>query len=235
MKSATEPATQSWRYPFWRDLLERGANFDMVGGFQNGFEGDPDWPAVNGVPFDRDHESHWGYRLDEMTEILRNDLERLQFDVVMVMLGGNDLGQNHPLAGLWAKWDALLGMLRKKTPQVMIVVGVHCHDWGVALEYRKELLARAPSWSTPESPVVLADGCDHWVSDPKQPGTDTVDWVHPNAQGDEKIARGFLRGLEQLVPAIGASNVATRTDAVGSQSSSSSSSSSREEAVTLTK
>ena len=46
----------------------------------------------------------------------------------------------------------------------------------------------------------VADGCDDWVADPKQPGTDTVDYVHPNAQGDEKIARGFLRSLEQLVP-----------------------------------
>ncbi|MFT3925918.1 MAG: GDSL-type esterase/lipase family protein [Myxococcales bacterium] len=205
MKSADMPATQSWRYPFWKELLTTGVAFDMVGGLAHGFEGDPAWPSVEGVAFDREHEARWGFRLDEMTEILRKDIERLQsehfsFDVVMVLLGGNDLDQKETLSELWPEWDALFALLRARNPQVKVAVGVYCHDFGGSAEYRAELTRRAPSWSTAESTVVIANGCENWVADPRAPGTDTVDWIHPNAQGDQKIARGFLQSLRALRP-----------------------------------
>ncbi len=196
------PATQSWRYPLWRELVKRGVAVEMVGGFHGGFEGDPEWPDVNGVPFDGDHESQWGHRLDEMTDILREHLDRVDFDVVLVLLGANDLGQGQPLSGLWPKWQVLMDMLRAKNAAVKIAVGVYCAEWSSVPEYRRELTKRAPTWSTGASQVVAVDGCERWISDPNLPGTDTVDWVHPNPQGDEKLARAFLRGLEQLIPEL---------------------------------
>lgn len=213
---SNEPATRSWRYPLWRALVERGVAFDMVGGFRGGFEGDPDWPDVNGVPFDRDHESQWGHRLDEMTDILRGHLDHMEFDVVLVLLGANDLRQGQTLAELWPKWQSLLATLRAKNPAVKVVVGVYCAEWSSVPEYRAELTTRAPTWSTGASPIVAVDGCQGWASDPKAPGTDTVDWVHPNLQGDEKLARAFLSGLEQLVPEV---TTAAKPDATRVQSS----------------
>jgi lysophospholipase L1-like esterase len=35
-----------------------------------------------------------------------------------------------------------------------------------------------------------------WVSDAKLPNTLTVDWVHPNAAGDERLARNWLQAMQ---------------------------------------
>jgi lysophospholipase L1-like esterase len=194
------PPTQSWRYPLWRELLTRGVNFDMVGGSRSGFEGDPEWPAVNGVPFDADHESRWGWRLDQIIALLREDMPRIELDVALVMLGGNDLGQGEALESLWPEWDALLSLLRSKNPHVAVVVGAY-YDWDVTPMYTEQLRQRAQAWSTPHSPVRVVSACADWISDPKLENTDTTDWVHPNARGDAKLGAAFLQGLEQLFPA----------------------------------
>jgi lysophospholipase L1-like esterase len=188
--------TQSFRYPFWKALRERHANVDMVGTLQTGFEGDPDWPSVDGAPFDRDHESKWGWELDQVTAMLREHLPALQFDVAIIVLGGNDIKNGDSIAQVMAEWLELLALLRQHAPRVVIVLGAVCAEFEPLASYRHALVAAAPSFSTRESPVIVANGCEGWVSDPAHPDSHTVDWIHPNARGDVKLSRAFLRAIE---------------------------------------
>lgn len=192
--------TQSWRYPFWKALQERRAHVDMVGTLQDGFEGNPDWPSVAGVSFDRNHESHWGWELNQVTEMLRQHLPSLQADVALIALGGNDIRNGDSLEKVMAEWRELLTLLRSHLPHIAIIIGAACADFHPIDSYNREILAKAPGFSTADSPVSAADGCRGWVSDPKRPESDTLDWVHPNARGDEKIARAFLKALEPWLP-----------------------------------
>jgi len=43
-----------------------------------------------------------------------------------------------------------------------------------------------------------------WVSKPDATGTHTVDWVHPNADGDARLAGLFLDALQPQLKRLGA-------------------------------
>lgn len=196
----TREPTQSYRYPLFRALLAQHAAVDLVGGLRGGFEDDPDWPSAGGIPFDGDHQARWGARLDEVLTLLRRDLPRFEVDVALILLGANDLDQGETIDSLWPEWEELLSLLRAKNPHIGIALGVYCGDWGELPHYRSALHARTEQLSTKTSKVIIADPCEQWTSDPKNPHSDTVDWVHPNARGDQKIADAFLHALTQLAP-----------------------------------
>jgi lysophospholipase L1-like esterase len=186
--------TLSWRYPFWKALRMQDG-FEMVGTLQHGFEGDPDWPSVDGVAFDRDHESQWGWELDEVTAMLRDHLPSLRADVAIVVLGGNDLMKGESVEQVFAEWRKLLALLRAHEPKIAIIIGAVCADFEPLASYRRALFAAVPTFATAQSPVIAADGCANWVSNPERPDADTVDWIHPNMRGDEKIAQAFLEAM----------------------------------------
>ncbi len=196
----TRIPTQSYRYPLFRALLARNVNVDFVGAQRGGFEDDPDWPNLGNRAFDRDHEARWGARLDEMLELLRRDLSRFDVDVALILLGGNDIDQGESLDAIAKEWDELIALLRAKNPQIGIALGIYCADWGDYPRYRESLYERARKDSTEASRILVADPCKDWISDPKLPQADTVDWVHPNQRGDQKIADAFLGALEILAP-----------------------------------
>jgi len=60
----------------------------------------------------------------------------------------------------------------------------------------------AKTQSTAESPIVIVNHSADCVSDPEKKDTTTVDWVHPNPVGDEKLARNWLAALSPFLPGI---------------------------------
>ena len=111
----------SYRYPLWRKLVLAGANFDMVGSMRAGFENDPPWPDVNGVPFDRDHEWHWGWQLNGIRDELAGWLQGYTPDIALVMLGTNDPGgepdPEHPERGMAVEAGEIFDLLRADNPR----------------------------------------------------------------------------------------------------------------------
>ena len=56
----------------------------------------------------------------------------------------------------------------------------------------------AQELTTAKSPVIDVLPPKGWVSKPDLPATATVDWVHPNAHGDELLAQNFFRAIMNL-------------------------------------
>jgi lysophospholipase L1-like esterase len=50
--------------------------------------------------------------------------------------------------------------------------------------------------NTPESPVLAVDHSGNWSARPPLP--ETMDWVHPDANGDRKIAARWFEALEPI-------------------------------------
>jgi len=75
--SVTQTSHQfrSYRYNLWTKLVDADVVFDFVGTQDGNFNWStsqdnvvpfPGWPDHQGLPFDRDHEAHWGWSSDDL-------------------------------------------------------------------------------------------------------------------------------------------------------------------------
>jgi len=198
--------TQSWRYPLWKKLVDLEASVEFVGSLHGGFEGDPAWPDYKEKKFDRAHEGHWGWTTRAVREKLPEWIKDYTPDVAIVHLGANDANPklNMTIEDTAKEMEQLIGILRAKNPKIAVILGKPFMEWKPFPEMRDRFDALAKSLSTPESPVLPADPSKGWVSRPDAPDTHTVDWVHPNADGDAKLAAAFLDVLRPQLRRLGA-------------------------------
>ncbi len=199
---ANKPCT-SWRHPFWKQLVDLGASFDLVGSEKGGFEGDPDWADHKGKPFDRDHEGHWGWKTSDIRAKLGGWLEGYTADVALIQLGTND-AKVLSLEDTQAEMRKIIGLLRAKNPKVTVLIGQCFHAWEPFPAMRKKMDELAKELSTKGAPVETVDLSPGWVSDPKAAGTHTVDWVHPNEAGDARLAELWMGALKPHLKRLGA-------------------------------
>jgi len=194
--------TFSYRYPLWKMLVDSGVNFECVGSLKVGFESDPDWVDYKGHSFARAHEGHWGWKTTSVAEKLPEWIEGYTPDIALVLLGGNDMSGKTPdertknVESVREAMQSIFATLRKKNPKVVILLGQCYSEWDPFPQLRAAMMDLAKTESTVPSPVVLVDHSPGWVSDPKKADTDTVDWVHPNPKGDEKLARRWFKALQ---------------------------------------
>jgi lysophospholipase L1-like esterase len=190
--------TQSWRYPLWKKLVDLGATVDFVGSLAGGFEGDPEWPDYKGKTFDREHEGHWGWTTKGVREKLPEWIKGYSPDVALILLGTNDPNPklNWTLEDTAKEMEQLIDILRAKNAKVTILLGKPFQEWKPFPEMRDRFDALAKAKSTAASPIVTVDLSKGWVSNPDMAGSHTVDWVHPNADGDARLAGLWLEALQ---------------------------------------
>ncbi|MBN2475148.1 MAG: hypothetical protein JXB62_11105 [Pirellulales bacterium] len=194
--------TYSYRYPLWKMLVDEGVAFDMVGSLDGGFEGDPDWKDYQGRAFDRDHEGHWGWKTTDVAAKLPGWIEGSTPDIVTILLGSNDVRgdtREEKLASVERVRQAMekiVAILRRRNPQVVILLGQCFQEWEPFADMREAMVELAQKQNRPESPVVVVDHSRGWISNPQTDGTHTVDWVHPNPAGDEKLARNYFAAMK---------------------------------------
>jgi len=187
--------TYSWRYPFWKKLIDAGVDFDLVGSIKTGFETSPDWADYKGKSFDRDHEGHWGWHTDGIRDKLPGWLEGYTPDITLIQLGTNDFSDENPVESTKAEMGQVIDILRKDNPNVTIFIGLPYQEWKPTPALSDAFRDLATEKTLPNSHVAVVMHGTGWVSDPNQPGSHTVDWAHPNLNGDTKIAQAYLEAL----------------------------------------
>lgn len=209
--------TISYRYPLWKLLVDAGAKVDFVGSLKGGFEGNPDWADYKGQAFDPDHEGHWGWKAVDVAAKLPGWISEYTPDVALVLLGTNDASGKTPeehqasIERVRGAISDIVTTLRKKNPKVAILLGQCYQEWAPFPAMRAAMTELAKAQGTPKSPVTIVDHSAGWVSNPKQPNSTTVDWVHPNPVGDEKLARSWFAAL---TPYLGGIKAPAETSAV---------------------
>jgi lysophospholipase L1-like esterase len=199
--------TFSYRYPLWKMLIDAGVSFEMVGSLKGGFEGDPDWADYKGHAFGRAHEGHWGWKATDVAAKLPEWSSGYTADIATIILGSNDATgetSEQKLASVPRVSQAMgdiIQILRQKNPKVIILLGQCYQEWEPFPAMRQAMIALAKEKSSLASPIIIVDHSTGWVSNPKTEGTHTVDWVHPNRSGDEKIARNFFAAMKPFLPA----------------------------------
>ncbi|WP_181787373.1 SGNH/GDSL hydrolase family protein [Streptomyces phytophilus] len=190
----------SYRVELWRRLAADGRTADFVGSLANG-------PAELA---DRDHEGHTGWRIDQLDAHTDAWLQQSDPRTITLLIGTNDLNQNHDIANAPARLSALIDRVRAAKPQCELFVGTVPPQSSAGLEER----VRAYN---AELPGVVSRKGPHTHLVPIYDALTTADLgdgIHPTEAGYRKMAAFWYDALravpDSLVP-LSATSADTRT------------------------
>jgi hypothetical protein len=188
-----------WRGVLWQLLTDAGHDVDMVGSQSQGC-------APTGS--DPDHEGHGGYLVTVSVGNgdTRRWLEQSTPDVLLLHFGTNDVWSNLPPAQILAAYTQIVTDLRELNPDATILAAqiiplapgpeFGCTDCQQrAVNLNSQIPAWAAGLSTERSPIVVVD---QWTG--FDPAVDTYDGVHPDEDGNAKIAARWFAALDQVLP-----------------------------------
>lgn len=197
----------SYRYRLWQAFVDSGESIDLLGSQDQPFGGNLNYPVYQGQIFDSDHEGHYGWSSAEIRDQLPGWLDNYDADIALVHLGHNDWWKSISL-GLSTYADTrqnlldIIQILRGDNPEIAILLaqvvpsnpdqppeGSSFPAAHIAMlnSMIPEIAATA---TTATSPVWIVDqftGFDPLVM--------IYDGVHPNALGEQQMARTWFRGL----------------------------------------
>ncbi len=193
-QTQAEASHPTYRYWLWQQL--QGRDVDFVGS----------WTAPNfAYDFDQDNEGHGGYMTGGILNGVADDpgqgklalwLTKYQFDVVLLMLGTNDVLNAVPTAESVRNLEGIIAQLRAKNPNAVILLA-KIPPTSFPRPGIEALNAAIPGvaarTSTSQSPVVVVDmytGYDG-VADNQAPLG-----IHPAESGEKKIAARWYAALQ---------------------------------------
>jgi lysophospholipase L1-like esterase len=187
----------TWRYRLWKHLEATADRpVDFVGPRTDLFDaahqqsGSHDYadPA-----FDQDHAAVWGAWLAAFPYPLAETVAAEQADVVLILLGINDLSFGCSSEELAALMTQQVEQIRSTRPGVTVILGDLPWSWVKGTEAFNVALARFTEGMSAEGgPVLLAD------TGTMVEGVDTYDRLHFSAAGEVQVAAGFADALASL-------------------------------------
>ena len=160
--------------------------------------GNPEWPAIDGVEFDRDHEGHWGWTTHDLVGALPAWLDEYTPDVVLLHAGTNDALSGLPTADTLDNLREIVEQLRDGNPTVAVLVArlipATDPDAGALVdELNGQLGSLVAELDGDDSTVRLVDMNTGF-------GAELLgdDGFHPNAAGELELAERWLAALDEL-------------------------------------
>jgi hypothetical protein len=185
----------SYRRPLWHRLAGAGYQVNFVGSQNSNHEGPPANPD-----FDQDHEGHWGWRADQLLGGISGWAQDHQPDIVLMHVGSNDMFQGQDLNSTVSELEQIIDRLRSVNPQVKILLArlIEPTEWNGRWQRIRQLNDAIPGIashkSTSQSPVILVDQTQGFNAD-----YDTYDGVHPNPDGESKMADRWFEALARIL------------------------------------
>ncbi|HEV2636210.1 MAG TPA: ricin-type beta-trefoil lectin domain protein [Actinocrinis sp.] len=99
-----------YRQELWNDLTGEGHPLDFVGS------------AVGGNMADPDNEGHSGWRIDQIAGIIDNSLATYKPNVITLMIGINDMGQDYQVSTAPARLSSLITQIENDDPTATLLV-----------------------------------------------------------------------------------------------------------------
>ena len=182
----------SYRYWLYQQLAASGLSVDFVGSQRGVHRGEPRFPD-----FDQDHEGHWMWRADEIRLRIGEWMTTYQPEIVLLHIGTNDIFQGQGAASTAEDIRGIVSTILSTDPDTRIVLSLLIppdRDPARMVELNALLPEIAGSLSTIENPIAVVDQFTGF-----DPNLDTVDGVHPNASGENKLAAKFHSAILQFI------------------------------------
>ena len=183
----------SYRRPLWLMLQQAGDRVDFVGSQQRHKGGGP-----RHKDFDPDHEGHWGWAIDRVLPELPGWLAEAKPDVVLLHLGTNDALRGHPDQETVREWFEVLKLIQAANPKVRVLAAQLIPAAGQEQVIARLNQAYRQAWDAHPLPGLDLRWVDQFTG--FDPRADTWDGIHPNHQGDRKLAERWFAALREVLP-----------------------------------
>ncbi len=215
----------TWRYRLWRHFQDAGVAVDFVGPRDDLWNLRPSGPGATSYVdpgFDRDHAARWGMWSGFPDTPIATLVADHHPDVVVSMLGVNDLLYGRAPEAVAADTTAIVEAARAVDPDLAFVFAEATQHWFTGVDTLNDALpAVVAGLTSPASPVAVATTSSGY--DELQ---DTWDHAHANARGEVKIAAAVADALHELgigppaarplvMPPVGPRSGATLTSSAG--------------------
>jgi lysophospholipase L1-like esterase len=166
------------------ELRASGIRFDFVGSQHNG----PRSLA------DHDHEGHNGWRIGQLQSYVDAWLTTYQPDVVLLLIGTNDILQHYRLATAPDRLVTLVDLIRTVRPTTKIFLSTlppiaNPADNSRITTYNADVIDVVRTRAEAGEPIRLVDGGGALTI------SDLADGLHPNATGYSKLADAWRAAL----------------------------------------
>ncbi|KAM5484513.1 hypothetical protein McanMca71_001459 [Microsporum canis] len=217
----------TWRYRIWQWFRDQKVATTFVGPYTGTVQPDsprpPSPPPLYGSPkpirgvkvdggyalgvssdFDSHHFAVWGRTAVADKYLIEDVLTSHPADLMLLMLGFNDLGWLHSdalrtldsikmLVDNARRVNPSLKFAISDVPQRVAITGREDLP-RITREYNDLLRHAIRRWSTDDSPIHLVEICEHYSCSPSGCPAG-YDGLHPNAKGEYEIARAFSLAL----------------------------------------
>ena len=197
----------SYRYYLWKALVDADIEFDFVGSLSANYGGNPNWVAYKGQTFDPDHEGHWGWCAENILRgikgqrknNLKNWLDEYTPDIVLIHIGTNDIYRSQSHKSTVKDLNGMIKILRADNPNVVILLAqlIPLNRDGIVVpigDLNKRISSFAAEMSEPGSPVFAVNQYTGFSV-----AADTYDGIHPNKNGEEKMAARWFEALQTVI------------------------------------
>lgn len=194
----------SYRYWLWHELETRNYKVEFVGSKTGVFNCCPLYPPTATDPWDDDHESYTGARVDQLNNFIGGFVSDARPDVILLHIGTNDLNQvgvvpNQSVASTLTELDSCIRTLQTAAPSALIMVAQiipakPAHSFqaaGLQAQYNAGIPGVVAATNRPDAPVVFVDMASGYDA-----ATHNYDAIHPNQWGEQWMARKWREALE---------------------------------------
>ena len=169
------------------DLIAAGLPPDFLGTLQNG-------PAALA---DRNHEGHSGWRIDEIHASVDGWLTTYQPEVVLLLIGTNDVIQDYQVSTAPSRLAALLDRIHAVRPTAKILLSTipplaNAADNAQAATYNDAIPGLVQARASQGRPISFVDAGRRLTL------SQLADGVHPNASGYSSLADSWRDGINWL-------------------------------------
>jgi lysophospholipase L1-like esterase len=180
-----------YREHLWQMLKDAKQEVDFVGRLNHGDFG--------GQSPDTQHEGYSGWKIHEVAAVTEEAIGLGQPDVILLILGGNDLFRNHEIETAHLRMrelvDKILGLV---SPKVKLFVGSTLTTssrtlTGRVKKYNKQIAKEVRALQKDYSNLYWVDM--YRESNIKNSKEDLTDGVHPTYSGYKKMAAVWYRAL----------------------------------------
>ena len=203
-----------WRHYLKTRLKEAGIAIDFLGHCPHAADGLAVWAdnpeLFNKLEGDVEHDGWGGLRIDEITDMTNNTREYPQItiekmvsdydsDIILLMMGTNDLIQRYLLDTAPARLDTLIRKILNSTSAHLIVTSIPPapslpQSNGRITTFNSFIPAIVNSYKVAGKNISYIDINSYLGS-----GDFLDDAYHPNSQGNKKIADGWYDAITPLV------------------------------------
>jgi lysophospholipase L1-like esterase len=167
--------------------------------------------SVNGRAFPRNHEGYSGYTIDDapgragILPLVERALRTYTPNIVLLMIGTNDVTANLELAKAPTRLGLLLDRITTTSPEALVVVAklIPSTDDGLNANIRayNEGVAKVVSERLAEGKhVLLVDQYDPFIRNASFKTQWMSDWLHPTAEGYVAMAQVWYAAIKSFLP-----------------------------------